>query len=181
MIDRPQKKHKRKPDFLAQPVPAKLDIIKVDRPKPKPLYCTKTTSTAVHSDTPMPNARPLETSIPNHTLTPAQGPQPGRKPYCIPSPRDTKPRDMSTDDLPSLYMFLAECSPRMEHLASAFIGAGLKNGVDLMGMAKWQEERQRKFLKNTEIARTALELEAIVIGLSVCITSLNIVERLIHS
>ncbi|KAJ6574669.1 hypothetical protein B0H19DRAFT_1125154 [Mycena capillaripes] len=163
-----KKKRKGKPDILSPQAPpgppAKLDIIKVDRPRPKPLYRGKTTSTTV--DTPMPAAPPLETSSQNYTLAPVQGsPRTVKKPDY--TTRHTKQRDTPKKALPSLYKFLAKCDPPMEHLAAGFKDAGFKDGMDLVGMAKWKDERQRKFLSDTtKIARTALEVEAIVIGLS---------------
>ncbi|KAJ7630503.1 hypothetical protein FB45DRAFT_537265 [Roridomyces roridus] len=60
--------------------------------------------------------------------------------------------------------FLAQCHPRMPHLAAAFCKAGIRSREHIMGMAKWKEEKLRKFLA-AQITTSALEEETIVVAL----------------
>ncbi|KAJ7923027.1 hypothetical protein B0H13DRAFT_1981373 [Mycena leptocephala] len=149
-----------------QPTPAVPNVIKVERPKPKPLYRGKPMNTAV--DVPMPLAPPLDepedldveplnplglfdTGAKNSTPAPAQG-----------SPQ----RDVQPSGPAALKEFLAECCPSMEHWRPAFERAGVVDMAHLVGMASWTEERIRNFIVNNEIVHTALEEEAIFLGIS---------------
>lgn len=57
----------------------------------------------------------------------------------------------------------------MEHCAEAFERAGVMNGAHLAGIGHWGKEGIKNFLKNNDIAHSAMEIEAIVIGLTVSI------------
>ncbi|KAJ7139649.1 hypothetical protein C8R44DRAFT_975420 [Mycena epipterygia] len=62
--------------------------------------------------------------------------------------------------------FLASCCPAMGHCAAAFERAGVVEQTHLVGMAHWSDENVRRFLTANGIGRTALDVEAIVIGLA---------------
>jgi hypothetical protein len=118
----------------------------------------------------------------NSTPAPAQGsPRTAKKPnpananfecgtrsmepaFAAPS---TKERDVQPCDPAALKEFLAECCPSMKHCAAAFEHAGVVDMAHLVGMASWTEERIRNFIVNNEIVHTALEEEAIFLGISV--------------
>ncbi|KAJ6490279.1 hypothetical protein C8R47DRAFT_1124016 [Mycena vitilis] len=85
------------------------------------------------------------------------------EPSPEPSPEAAGPTD-------PLVEFLESCCPSMARCAQSFRRAGINEKNELVGVARWSEDRQRSFLKKQDIARTALEEEALLIGFS-CILS----------
>ncbi|KAF8213563.1 kinase-like domain-containing protein [Mycena galopus ATCC 62051] len=140
--DKKQKKHHKDKDETVlsplPPLPSRPSIIKVERPRPKPLYRGA-------------KAR-------NDTMAPPPPPPP--------PPPPTTPADNATttiSDVGALSKFLAACQPSMVHRLAAFHSAGVFDGKDLIGMANWGQGA-RKFVKD-HLAQTPLEVEAIRIGL----------------
>ncbi|KAJ7785815.1 hypothetical protein B0H16DRAFT_1488108 [Mycena metata] len=74
----------------------------------------------------------------------------------------------TTTALPVLTVpqFLRDCNPSMSHCAPAFERAGVTTGGDLEGMAHWKEDGLRNFIKDQHLGCSALEVEAIFIGIS---------------
>lgn len=63
--------------------------------------------------------------------------------------------------------FLAGCHPPMPHLLERFLQARITGEIHLEALARWNDEDLRRFLtSNGGIARTALEVEALVQGLA---------------
>ncbi|KAJ7608115.1 hypothetical protein DFH06DRAFT_1149156 [Mycena polygramma] len=80
------------------------------------------------------------------------------EPSPEPSPEPTRPDP--------LVEFLEDCCPSMVRCAQAFRRAGVNGKDELVGMSRWSEARLRNLLKKEDIARTALEEEALLIGFS---------------
>ncbi|KAJ7356877.1 hypothetical protein DFH08DRAFT_802841 [Mycena albidolilacea] len=162
------------PQFPPSPLPSK--VIKVERPKPKPLYRGAKITTVNTADTPKPTAPPLDTDAPKSKSTPVvllapmQGcPCPVNKLVSTPAPPPPSPPQATNQlsprtSLPTLKEFLAGCLPPMHRRLSAFQEAGFTDGNDLLGVASWKEEAQRSFIRN-HLAESALEVETIVAGL----------------
>ncbi|KAJ6501593.1 hypothetical protein C8R47DRAFT_1253238 [Mycena vitilis] len=157
------KKKGRKPPRPNLP-PAK-QVVKVERPKPKPLYGGKPMNGGVDDDVAMPDA-PTPEDVRPQTPPADQSPPPFPKAPSSVAPAPTQAQDAPSRILPGLHEFLAACFPPMSHRVAAFEAAGVKERIHLLGIASWKEEGQRRFLKNNGIASTALEVEALVIGLS---------------
>ncbi|KAJ6513943.1 hypothetical protein C8R47DRAFT_1313976 [Mycena vitilis] len=81
-------------------------------------------------------------------------------PEPSPEPQAAPPSD-------PLVEFLEDCCPSMVRCAQAFRRAGVNGKDELVGMSRWSEARLRNLLKKEDIARTALEEEALVIGFSI--------------
>ncbi|KAJ7225981.1 hypothetical protein GGX14DRAFT_642208 [Mycena pura] len=60
--------------------------------------------------------------------------------------------------------FLAKCKPPMVHCGPAFKLAGVNEKAELVGMARWKEASLRAFLEKQHIAKTPLQVEALVIA-----------------
>ncbi|KAJ7139619.1 hypothetical protein C8R44DRAFT_867747 [Mycena epipterygia] len=138
-----------------KPVPAQRPAQHV---KSKPLNAR--TSTVV--DEPMPVAPPTNTSAPSPA--PAPGSPHGKALDTTAS--TTKTKQIPAPDAAALPKFLGGCCPAMGHCAAAFERAGVVEQAHLVGMARWSDENVRRFLNANGIGRTALDVEAIIIGLA---------------
>ncbi|KAJ6604175.1 hypothetical protein DFH09DRAFT_1121868 [Mycena vulgaris] len=171
------------------PSPPKYAIIKVPRQPPKSAL-RKTATTTVDEpmpDAPSPGTVPLD-RVPSRrtrSTTIVDEPMPDAPPLETgatthdppPNPTDTEKLHTAAptpekEDVPvTLEEFLAECWPSMRHCAPAFLAAGVREVGDLRWMARWGEQKLRNFLTARNIARTPLEVEAIFISISVCLSS----------
>ncbi|KAJ7823589.1 hypothetical protein B0H14DRAFT_2826106, partial [Mycena olivaceomarginata] len=153
-------------NFVKKSLPPK--VIKVERPKPKPLYRGAKTTTVNTADTPKPTAPPLDTDAPKSKSTPVvllasmQGcPCPVNKPVSTPAPPPPSP---SSGHEPA---FTAHQLPTLTEFLAGVPGSGVHRRERSAGCGELKEEAQRSFIRN-HLAESALEVEAIVAGLASC-------------
>ncbi|KAJ7780929.1 hypothetical protein B0H16DRAFT_1877750 [Mycena metata] len=77
--------------------------------------------------------------------------------------------DLDPQSLDPVDSFLETCTPSMSHCAAALKRMGVTTHEDLLGMARWSEERLREVLKRQEIPQKVLDEEALIIGFSACL------------
>ncbi|KAJ7129364.1 hypothetical protein C8R44DRAFT_776622 [Mycena epipterygia] len=116
---------------------------------------------------PGPEPEPTEpTGAEHHLSFDAPSPSPSPEPEPEPEPETETASNGVTDSDPITDFLLDICSPSMAHCGPALKRAGVASEAHLIGMARWNEESLRSFLKNTDITRTPLEEHALVVGFS---------------
>ncbi|KAJ7682479.1 hypothetical protein DFH06DRAFT_295238 [Mycena polygramma] len=162
----------------AHPLPTG-DTIKVIRPKPRPLSRSpkrspKKRTEVVEEITESPAfdalSESMDTDLPSDVDLPFG--DESRPASCVVSSAEPSPEPSPEAAGPTdhLVEFLESCCPSMVRCVQSFRRAGINEKNELVGVARWSEDRQRSFLKKQDIARTALEEEALLIGFS-CILS----------
>ncbi|KAJ6515565.1 hypothetical protein C8R45DRAFT_212204 [Mycena sanguinolenta] len=96
---------------------------------------------------------------------PSRSPSPAPIPVDIDLDVDVDPIDIELDvDVDAITEFCDNCCPSMRDRADALRRTGATQKSDLIGMARWQDEDLRNFLRNNQVAQSALEEQALLIG-----------------